>query len=405
VSKTKLSETPNGHDVIGDLSALTTKNRSNLVGAINEIAATPPKYAVYGVSIDLKNSNPETALTYIDDAVGMTPDTPDWYETPILKGVRPCLLKDGVVVGYLNKDNFALFEDGTPADISSGNAGDVMIEIPKIGYKITKSGSEVIVRVTNAPAKEGFCYKAHTRKVAGDRDVLYISAFCGTETLGRLRSLVGNIPTKNKSIASFRNLAHANGAGYDLLSFYPLTLLQCLFLLIYKNRDSQTALGAGVTAYGRVDVQRPTGATVDRGLSYGTSDGTKQIKFLGIEDFYGNIRTFIDGIAIDANGYILTATDGFNDETDGYTAHDRISTDISGYAKDVYATNDLGFIMRSNGGSETTYYSDWSNTKMKSIAVHGGNCGDKNSAGAFRLSVDSLKAEASAIIGARLMYL
>ena len=29
-------------------------------------------------------------------------------------------------------------EDGTPADISSGNAGDVMIEIPKFYYKIAR---------------------------------------------------------------------------------------------------------------------------------------------------------------------------------------------------------------------------------------------------------------------------
>ena len=92
----------------------------------------------YGVSIDLTNSNPETAVTYTDDAVGMVAGSTDWYKMRIFKDIKPCLFKNGSVVGYLNPDNFAQFEDGTKADITSGNAGDVMIEIPKIGYKISK---------------------------------------------------------------------------------------------------------------------------------------------------------------------------------------------------------------------------------------------------------------------------
>ena len=59
----------------------------------------------------------------------------------IFNKIKPCLFKNGAVVGYLNPDNFAQFADGTAADITSGNNGDVMIEIPKTGYKISKSGT------------------------------------------------------------------------------------------------------------------------------------------------------------------------------------------------------------------------------------------------------------------------
>ena len=32
-----------------------------------------PKYVIYGVSIDLTNPDPASAVTYTDNAVGMTP--------------------------------------------------------------------------------------------------------------------------------------------------------------------------------------------------------------------------------------------------------------------------------------------------------------------------------------------
>lgn len=37
----------------------------------NRLSAAPQPYKIYGVAIDLTNSNPETAVTYTDDAVGM----------------------------------------------------------------------------------------------------------------------------------------------------------------------------------------------------------------------------------------------------------------------------------------------------------------------------------------------
>ena len=53
-----------------------------------------------------------------------------------------CLFKDGgVVVGYLNPNNYAQFEDGSAADITSGTDGDVMVEFPKMYIKISRDAS------------------------------------------------------------------------------------------------------------------------------------------------------------------------------------------------------------------------------------------------------------------------
>lgn len=364
-------------------------------------------YQTYGVSIDLSNSNPETAVTYTDDAVGMIAGSADWYKASIFKNIKPCLFKDGAVVGYLNPDNFAQFTDGTTADITSGDSGDVMIEIPKTGYKITKSGTTLTVQITDDPNKKGFSYKAHTRTTDGDRENLYIGAFLGSTVSSNLRSVSGKLPTNNTTLTSFRTYAQANGTGYDLLSFYPVTLLQCLYLIMFKNLNSQSALGMGYV--GDSDwsyMQKNTGATVAKGMNYGSSNNMEQMKFLGIEDFWGNLYQWVDGLVTSSDYHALVATDSFNDTGDGYTDLGALSTvSIYGYMKAPQGTNETGFIISEKGASSSTYFSDYASFDGGCVPVFGGYFGDGAVAGAFRLNVYYAPDFAEDDFGARLMFL
>lgn len=364
-------------------------------------------HQIYGVSIDLSNSNPETAVTYTDDAVGMAAGSPEWYKMNIFKNIKPCLFKNGAVVGYLNPDNFAQFADGTAADITSGNSGDVMIEIPKTGYRITKSGNTLTVQVTDAPNKKGFSYKAHTRTDDGDREKLYIGAFLGSNVSSKLRSLSGKSPQNNTTLTDFRTQAQANGTGYDLLAFYPMTLLQCLYLIMYKNLNSQSALGMGYVGDMNWEyLQKNTGATIDKGMCYGSSDDMEQMKFLGIEDFWGNLYQWIDGLVSTSNYHALVATDGFNDTGENYTDLGALSTNsIYGYMKAPQGSNDAGFIIGTGGGSSSTYFSDYAGFYGGCVPVFGGCFDDGAYAGAFRLSVIYSPDDADDYSGGRLMFL
>lgn len=360
-------------------------------------------YQTYGVSIDLSNSNPETAVTYTDDAVGMVAGSPDWYKMSIFNKIKPCLFKNGAVVGYLNPDNFAQFADGTAADITSGNNGDVMIEIPKTGYKISKSGTTLTVQITDDPNKKGFSYKAHTRTEDGDREKLYIGAFLGSVASGKLRSLSGKQPTNNTTIGNFRTSAQANGDGYDQFAFYPMTLLQCLYLIMYKNLDSQTALGMGCVKNNSI---RETGSTIKKGMSYGSSSDTEQMKFLGIEDFWGNVYQWIDGLVSTSEFHALAATDNFNDTGDGYADLGALSTQyIGGYMKEPQGNNDAGFTVSAAGGSASTYFSDSSTFAGGYVPVFGGSYQAGTGAGAFMLGVFYDPGSTGNAIGARLMFL
>lgn len=369
----------------------------------NKVSGTPRPYVVFGVSIDTTNSNPSTAVTYTDSAVGHTAGSPAWDTEAIFKDIKPCVFKDGVFQYYLNRSDFTKKEDGTASDITTlGN--DVMVEIPKIGFKISRSDTTINVQITDNPNASGFSYKAHTRATEGDRDKVYIGSYLGFLSSNKLYSSSGRTPTASKSLTNFRTYAQARGTGYDLVGFYQLTLLQCLYLIKYKNLNSQSALGRGYVDSNSAATS--TGGTNASGWCYGETTGKKQMKLFGIEDFWGNLFWWIDGIYSDSNRNILTATQNFNDTGSGYTNNGQGATsDVSGWLSDVQGTSDTGFVAKTASGSSTTYYCDGGYLSASCCAYFGGRWDNGDNAGAFQLYVNYAASYANTYLGARLMYL
>ena len=114
---------------------------------------------IYGYTIDLNNPDPETAVSYTDDAVGITPGN-GWDDEPIFGRIRPLLYKRNATikdVGYLNLNNYTEFMDGTPADITSGESGDVYVDFPAMYIQISEDTENNMVTVRLAmKAKDGF---------------------------------------------------------------------------------------------------------------------------------------------------------------------------------------------------------------------------------------------------------
>lgn len=386
----------------------STRTESINISSYTNYAIEIIYYKVFGVVIDSKNSNPETAVTYTDDAVGMTGGSRDWDSMPIFKDIKPCLLKNGVVQKYLDPYDFTKDIDGNEVDIKSGNEGDVMIEIPKIGFKLVNMGTSVTVQITNDPLKEfdGFRYYAHTRQTEGDCEKLYVGAYLGVVTDSKLRSLSGSSPSygASRNIGDFRTDAQANGEGYDLLSYYPLSLLQCLYLIRYKNLNSQAALGMGAVGRGGL-IPLQTGATDQKSMYYGTNDDETQIKFAGIEDFYGNAQYFIDGIFLTGGLELCTAFEGFNDGLEGYQNHGRVFPSNSSnnyYIGTIKGTTELPFFTAGGGASATTYYCDTVTYLANSPFAFGGSGTSGADAGAFYIM---LNGDFGNYVCGRLMYL
>mgnify|MGYP000894021539 FL=1 len=362
-------------------------------------------YKIYGVRIDETNSNPETALEYTDDAIGMEAGSDDWDDTLIYTNIRPCLLKDGVVNYYLNKDDYNYKANGIdPADITSGNDGDVMVEIPKIAYMIYREGNYLYIKITDNPkAKmldDRFCFYAHTREKEGDREKLYISAYGGSLIDGKLRSLSGKVQTSSQTIGTFRTQAQNNGNGYNILSFYPITLIQCLYLIKYKNLNSQSVIGNGASGN--------TGTLDTKGFTYGIPKTNGKIKLFGIEDLWGNIWCWVDGIVTNANWQVMTALNSFNDNGDNYTTYPNVLPSINGsFIKTVQGIRELGFLPNTKGGSTTTYYCDASYIMPSQLCAFGGYSGSGvvSAGGAFCWNLTYSASNSFSYLGARLMYL
>ena len=381
----------------------SSKEVSVVVDSVKQFDVEIQYYHVWGVSINQANSNPETACTYTDDAVGMTPGSSEW---DTLFKYRPCLLVNGVVNKYLNPNNYAQDIDGNAVDITTvGN--DVMVEFPKMGYKITTSGDTTLVQVTDNPNADGFCYKPFSRNAIGDRDYFYYGAYKSYSTGNKLYSSSGKTPTANKTRATYRSEATARGTGYFQNGFYQLIFLQCLYLLKYKNRNSQAALGYG---YVGGSAAQQTGATNTKGLNYGnTSSQTDRVKLFGIEDMWGNIWQWMDGLSTDGSRkYVVTHLPvNFDDATSGtaHTTYDSgITADLGNYISRVQGTTDCGFAAKQTSGSETTYWADYAHVKASCVAVFGGRWDSGAVAGVFRLNVDHAASYSGANVASRLMY-
>ena len=373
------------------------------------------KHYVYGVKIDTTNSNPATALTYTDDAVGFTPalgnngafNAGSWADKFPFNLIKPCLYKAGVanyVNYYLNPNNYAQKIDGvTASDITSGTDGDVMVEFPKIWWKFETIGTDLYVRYSDAQVDAGYKCLAHLRDV-NEKDKCYISAYMGYSLSSKLRSLSGKTPTATRTIGAFRTLAQANGAGYDQMAYFQILMLQVLFTVMFKNRDSQTALGRGYVDGNAAAIV--TGGTNAKGMFYGETTGKLQNKFCGIEDFYGNLRYWIDGFFSNATRNMLIANQNFNDTGSGYTDYGQGATaNLSGYISGVQGGTETGFVVKATAGSATTFYADYGNLYASCLPYFGGNWADAGIAGAFFLYARDDAATSDAAFGSRIMGL
>lgn len=350
---------------------------------------------VVGVKIDKTNSNPDTAVVYTDDAVGQSASVGNngtftdngWSNRAPFNLIKPYLVLNGVEVAELNPNDFTKDVDGNNVDISSGTAGDVMIKIPLMYYSITEDTGFYYIRLASYQVDNTFTDYAHSYKGVV-KNQFYVGAYHGYVASGKLRSLSGKSPTVNTTLATFRTNAKANGTGYELLPYNKLVLLQILYLIRYRNRNSQSALGLGYTSASALTT---TGQTNSRGMNYGTASGTSQIKCNGIEDFWGNVLDYIDGLYIDSSGNILVddGTTGFNNSGTGYTNIGTQASNVSGYISKIRATNKAGFMVTEGAGSETTYFTDYGFAYRGYLPFFGGSWGNGALAGAFGLRVDS----------------
>lgn len=367
----------------------------------NRISGTPQSYRTMTAVIDLTNSNPLSAVTYADDAAGMTKGSADWDD---FLGYYPVLLDaSGNELGKLNPNNYAQYEDGTAAPINVLGSYDVMVAFPKRGLKISTENNKVTVSMTDDPDNADFKYYAHSYGAHNNCDVVYVGAYKASANGTKLYSCSGQSPLVSQTIGTFRTYANNRGTGYEQMTFYVRTFLCCAYILRFGNLNSQAAVGQG---YVKASAITNTGATNSQGMNYGTTSQTTQIKCLGIEDLWGNVHEWIDGIFSSSTRNILTAiyNKNMNDTGSGYQDNGQgASSDIGNYMSVPQGTTETGFVAKAVSGSSTTYFCDYADLYASKVACAGGDCSNADSAGVFLLGVDDSASSSRANVGGRLI--
>ena len=331
----------------------------------------------YTLAIDLSNSNPQTSCAYEDDASDMIAGEAAWDSMPIFKDIKPCVFKDGKVQYYLRPDDFTMKIGGGASNIYGGD-GDVMIEIPKFWYRIytrtTNSGTNsLIVQITDKqpglndddtiPPYRKYAFE----KITDDNDIetvdkfyigAYLSTYDNSTTPTALRSVVTSTAMSSNANGykpvyaiwdTLETLANAN--GYKFWNYHQLTALQCLYLIKYKNLNSQTTLGTGYINASSA-TSRVVGDTALGGMYY--ASGT-QLKFAGIEDFWGHSYQWVDEIGCDVSWDLRV----YGGVLNGSVFLTDLTADTSIFMKDIVGTTECGFFMNTkNASAATTYWCD-----------------------------------------------
>ena len=357
----------------------------------------------YTVNLNLNDSNPLTWATYADDAVGMEAGSADW---DLFFGHYPCIVANGVEGDKLDPNDYTKTAGGSAAPITTlGN--DVMVCYPRRGLKLELSGNILSVSMTTEEGKSGYSYMAHSYKgVAKDR--FYLATYKGHVDGNKLYSVSGQVPTTSVTIGNFRSYAQARGTGYEQSAFYQLTFRQAMYVLKYKGQNAQVAVGRGFVD-GNSAIYGNTGYTNDKGMDWGESTGKFPMKLFGLEDFYGNIFEFIDGIYSGSSRELLAADGNYNDTGSGYitVSSATASSNWSGYLRYPVGTNAGGFaplVTNTNKGDENTYFCDYASVSAARLGAFGGNWTNAGGAGVFRLLVDRSATHTIANYGARLMF-
>ncbi len=394
-------------------------------GKLLEVRTRDPFFSENESSYGLRWNATTDSYTKLRDAEGLSvdnaisPHISDFSDQYPWKNIKRCNLANDLSVN-------AFYGDAEYTD--DGSNGEVMVQIPKFYYrtKFYIDGNGHKIREWNISEFPLSGYKLHPAFINNgiEKDYFYISAYEGYNSGGTLKSIAGQQPTTDQTIATFRTQAQQHGDGWGIQDFSSVSAIQLLYLIEYGDMFSQSVLSEGVTTLesGTGNHSQNTGHTASLGnlsgevtileanLENGATGGdTHSFSYRGIENFYGNIWKFTDGILIKDDGYYLGVDiDNYNDAAMNYLRHNTSPITTDGYSTDFENLDDMGFAFMPNaiGGSTTTYTTDhfWAhNTGQSNIALFGTAWYYAALAGGFCWNLLNVASCVERIVGARLL--
>lgn len=335
---------------------------------------------------------------------------------------KRCIAKpygdDAALISYCNEENSANWPDGSAIDIDLSRKENRMVYFPKYYHKTVERSPGI--------------WRTYISEQQIDSDYIeepemLLSTFeAYTNTDGTLMSVWGVASTASQTMATFISQAKSNGPLWSIGDYRSHATIARMFCAYYKTTNISTSNSAipcsGGTKRYNYGV---TGATITLGNRDGKKATTNDTSyystnFLGLEDCYYSKWEFVQGINILKGKYVvydggsfpdkdvaeLEAAGATNIRVVGYEPNPAATAAYNGWIKAVAQGKYGDVVPTAHGGSETTYYSDysWFNPTANRIFLRSGDSDGGSRCGVFLANASSAALGASAGIGARLAF-
>lgn len=335
---------------------------------------------------------------------------------------KRCIAKpygdDAALISYCNEENSANWPDGSAIDIDLSRKENRMVYFPKYYHKTVERSPGI--------------WRTYISEQQIDSDYIeepemLLSTFeAYTNTDGTLMSVWGVASTASQTMATFISQAKSNGPLWSIGDYRSHATIARMFCAYYKTTNISTSNSAipcsGGTKRYNYGV---TGATITLGNRDGKKATTNDTSyystnFLGLEDCYYSKWEFVQGINILKGKYVvydggsfpdkdvaeLEAAGATNIRVVGYEPNPAATEGYNGWTKAVAQGKYGDVVPTAHGGSETTYYSDysWFNPTGNRIFLRSGNSDNGSRCGVFVANAANASSGSWTNIGARLAF-
>lgn len=337
---------------------------------------------------------------------------------------KRCIAKpygdDAALISYLNETDSNKWPDGTGATYETVRKESLMVYFPKYYHK-TIEKSPGIWRTYISEQQIDNDYIEEPELLLGT-----FEGIISDENGGALTSTGSSISTASKTIAQFVAAAKVNGSMYGIGDYRSHATIARMFCAYYKTTNISTSNSAipcsGGTKrynYGWTGGTKALGNR-DGKAAVNNDAGYYSTNFLGLEDCYYSKWEFVQGINILKGKYVvydggsfpdkdvaeLEAAGATNIRVVGYEPNPAATEAYNGWTKAVAQGKYGDVVPTAHGGSETTYYSDysWFNPTGNRIFLRSGRSDNGSRCGVFVVSAGNASSFSWTSFGARLAF-
>lgn len=327
---------------------------------------------------------------------------------------------DAALISYLNEIDSNKWPDGTGATYETVRKESLMVHFPKYYHK-TIERSPGIWRTYISEQQIDNDYIEEPELLLGT-----FEGIISGENGGALTSTGSSISTASKTMAQFVAAAKVNGSMYGIGDYRSHATIARMFCAYYKTTNISTSNSAIPCSGGtkRYDYGWTGGTKAlgnrDGKAAVNNDAGYYSTNFLGLEDCYYSKWEFVQGINILKGKYVvydggsfpdkdvteLEAAGATNIRVVGYEPNPAATAGYNGWTKAVAQGKYGDVVPTAHGGSETTYYSDysWFNPTGNRIFLRSGPSDNGSRCGVFVAYAHHASSASWTTIGARLAF-